>query len=79
MSEMHEIRIRPRQLALLLGVVVFLMLLMLRSTSDCSTTNSSEAFRRGAVGGRRFSEKLPTIYAITPTYARPVQKAELTR
>lgn len=23
--------------------------------------------------------RLPTIYAITPTYARPVQKAELTR
>lgn len=25
------------------------------------------------------SESMPTIYAITPTYARPVQKAELTR
>lgn len=24
-------------------------------------------------------ENLPTIYAITPTYARPEQKAELTR
>ncbi|XP_074751950.1 galactosylgalactosylxylosylprotein 3-beta-glucuronosyltransferase 2 isoform X1 [Athene noctua] len=29
--------------------------------------------------GRRPEAALPTIYAITPTYSRPVQKAELTR
>lgn len=75
---MNEIRIRPRQMAFLVGVVVFLMLVMLRSSNDCTAKNvSTTAMRRGA-GGQR-EEKLPTIYAITPTYARPVQKAELTR
>lgn len=79
MSEMNEIRIRPRQLALLLGVVVFLMLLILRSSNECPPNNGPTAMRRGAAGNGQRDETLPTIYAITPTYARPVQKAELTR
>lgn len=85
MFEMNEIRIRPRQLALLLGGVVFLMLLMLRSNTDCTSSsvknNVSAGMRgRGGVGGgHQREETLPTIYAITPTYSRPVQKAELTR
>lgn len=73
---MNEIRIRPRNLALLLGGVVFLMLLMLRSGGG------NECLSNGQAAGRRGVQRkadAPIIYAITPTYARPVQKAELTR
>jgi hypothetical protein len=28
---------------------------------------------------RRAADDMPTIYVVTPTYARPVQKADLTR
>ncbi|KAM9810206.1 galactosylgalactosylxylosylprotein 3-beta-glucuronosyltransferase 2 [Syngnathus typhle] len=34
---------------------------------------------RGKLGGSKNHSALPVIYAITPTYTRPVQKAELTR
>lgn len=45
------------------------------------TSRAQRTVRTGApgVGGTQNQSALPVIYAITPTYTRPVQKAELTR
>lgn len=42
-------------------------------------TPPSQLRRGAAVGGGEGGEALPTIFVVTPTYARPVQKAELVR
>lgn len=79
---MTDIRINPRNLLLLIGLWACFTFLMLRSRSppdgDCAT-----AYQPAAAGGQRRASGAASgstiIYAITPTYARPVQKAELTR
>ncbi|XP_074786324.1 galactosylgalactosylxylosylprotein 3-beta-glucuronosyltransferase 3 [Athene noctua] len=64
-------------------------LLQLGQPCDCSQQLRAEPRRdplRGGPGGARGEPRapgggraLPTIYVVTPTYARPVQKAELVR
>lgn len=78
---MTDIRINPRNLLLLIGLWACFTFLMLRSrgspAGDCAPNHQS-----AAVGLQRESAAATgatIIYAITPTYARPVQKAELTR
>lgn len=71
---MSEIRIKPRNLIIYVCLLVLVVFLVARR-SNCfaampSTTNSRRQPQQG---------QQPIIYAITPTYARPVQKAELTR
>lgn len=65
-----ELRLSYRK-ALAVGVSVFLLFVYVLNRNSCEpaeqTDNSSEI------------AQLPTIYAVTPTYYRPVQKAELTR
>lgn len=60
---MTEIRVRPKQFLLLL-ILFGLLLWYLGFRNKCTIEISVE---------------LPLIYAVTPTYARPTQKAELTR
>lgn len=65
-----EVRLSYRK-ALVVGVSVFLVFVYVLNRNSCEpaekTDNSAEI------------AQLPTIYAVTPTYFRPVQKAELTR
>lgn len=79
---MTDIRINPRNLLLLIGLWACFTFLMLRSrgskAGDCAPSQQSAV----AAGQQRVSAAATgttIIYAITPTYARPVQKAELTR
>ncbi|XP_064904363.1 galactosylgalactosylxylosylprotein 3-beta-glucuronosyltransferase 3 [Columba livia] len=51
-------------------------LLQLGQPCACPPAPGAERSRGGARGG---AQALPTIYVVTPTYARPVQKAELVR
>lgn len=51
--------------------------LCLRTVADLLRSQDSQCI--SAVGHLRDTRDLPTIYAVTPTYARPVQKADLTR
>lgn len=53
----------------------------IRSPAAGRSGRAQRAARTGApgVGGNQNQSALPVIYAITPTYTRPVQKAELTR
>lgn len=60
-----------RRINILYGIIVILMLFIFISHSGdkkCSIDSANEQIK-----------KLPIIYAVTPTYYRPVQKAELTR
>lgn len=52
-----------------------------RAPGAARTGRAQRAARSGAPGGPggQNQSALPVIYAITPTYTRPVQKAELTR
>lgn len=71
---MSEIRIKPKNLLFLILAIVFGLYLIARHGNFCSKEN--------VIPNRFLRERLdnlPTIYAITPTYFRPVQKAELTR
>lgn len=65
---MHEIRIKPKTLTVAIAVVTFLLVMLIMQRSKCDPGN-----------GARPAAPLAIVYAITPTYARPVQKAELTR
>lgn len=65
----NEIRLSYRKvLAILISLLIlFVYILNKKSCESAVQIDSSE------------SQGLPTIYAVTPTYYRPVQKAELTR
>jgi len=47
---------------------MFFLIQLAKLSSECRSFRPS-----------RFNPNFPVIYTITPTYARPVQKAELTR
>eukprot|EP00099_Drosophila_melanogaster_P026404 NP_726910.1 GlcAT-I [Drosophila melanogaster] len=70
---MSEVRIRPRQVLIL--IIVFLVVLMMVHRNGKRTCQGPEYLQAMFVQG----DTLPTIYAVTPTYPRPAQKAELTR
>ena len=68
----NDIRIKQRTLIIIVTVVCILFLyLNSRVTCSNSTQNTN--------GDKSALVTMPIIYAITPTYARPVQKAELKR
>jgi len=70
---MSEVRIRPRQVLIL--IIVFLVVLMMVHRNGKRTCQGPEYLQAMYVQ----ADTLPTIYAVTPTYPRPAQKAELTR
>lgn len=65
-----EIRIKTKNLIILLGFV--LLMIFLIQSRKCKEPEV-------LLDEQESLEDLPIIYAITPTYYRPVQKAELTR
>ncbi|XP_004524928.1 galactosylgalactosylxylosylprotein 3-beta-glucuronosyltransferase I [Ceratitis capitata] len=72
---MSEMRIRPRQVLIL--IIVFLVILLIVHRNGKHTCQGPEFLQ--AIYARDNEKSLPKIYAITPTYTRPSQKAELTR
>ncbi|XP_058275667.1 galactosylgalactosylxylosylprotein 3-beta-glucuronosyltransferase 2 isoform X2 [Hirundo rustica] len=75
-----------RFLLLLPWVLIVIIVLDIDSSRAPLPAPSPRGGAEGGSGGarppaprRRPEAALPTIYAITPTYSRPVQKAELTR
>jgi galactosylgalactosylxylosylprotein 3-beta-glucuronosyltransferase 3 len=71
-----SIRVRKKHFILFCLSLSFILFLIVRSgsnsaASDCVQRDRTELFTD--------NNRLPIIYAITPTYSRPVQKAELTR
>lgn len=91
-TTMSDIRLRPR--SLLIGIAGWLLVtyLLVRqpaagddggapTLAEC-TRQLADARRAAAANGggaHQPATGATIIYAITPTYARPVQKAELTR
>lgn len=71
----NEIRLSYRQ-AVVIGIITLISFLYaLSRDSSCNKIEESAASSAISMNG----ENLPIIYAVTPTYYRPVQKAELTR
>jgi galactosylgalactosylxylosylprotein 3-beta-glucuronosyltransferase 3 len=68
-----EYRISQRKLAVIVIVTFILFLYALNRNSSCDNEEYSLSKESQHV------DNLPIIYAVTPTYYRPVQKAELTR
>lgn len=78
----QEIRIKTRHFYAVLVILAFLLIYSLSSNRGCDRTTDQERSDLQSFESREAfipNRKGPTIYAITPTYARPVQKAELTR
>lgn len=78
----QEIRIKTRHFYAVLVILAFLLIYSLSSNRGCDRTTDQERSDLQSLESREAfipNRKGPTIYAITPTYARPVQKAELTR
>lgn len=78
---MNEIRIRERTFLLgiaLISLVIFYLVLVDQCEPQ-SNYKYSERPKAEHISGKVRSSQPITIYAVTPTYARPVQKAELTR
>ncbi|XP_052866294.1 galactosylgalactosylxylosylprotein 3-beta-glucuronosyltransferase I [Anopheles cruzii] len=79
----QEIRLRLKHVIAFVAIVVFLFFYSLTSNRDCDGGQlEAEQWVQAEGQGRDAflpNRKGPTIYAVTPTYARPVQKAELTR
>lgn len=73
---MNEIRIKFKQFVIGSAVVFFLLFYLAFRSPECPSATDAEI---------AYQQQVPqktqpfTVYAITPTYARPVQKAELTR
>lgn len=72
---MSEKRIKPRQVLVL--IIVFLVILLVVHRNGKKFCEGPAYLQ--AMFAKQQDEELPKIYCITPTYARPHQKAELTR
>lgn len=78
---MNEIHMKFKPFMIGITVVLFIMFYLAMRSPECSQLTST------VVGADAYQQQVPhshssqpfTVYAITPTYARPVQKAELTR
>lgn len=68
----NEIRLSPRQ-AIVIGIITFMAFVYAWGRNSCEDSSVAVA------SSSRGEDNLPIIYAVTPTYYRPVQKAELTR
>ena len=64
----NEIRLKQKNL--LIAFVALFILFIFMLTRKCSPDEQRSDKQQS---------HLPVIYAVTPTYTRPVQKAELTR
>lgn len=83
---MTDLRIKPRVLLLAVVIWTFVTYLILRSggLTGCPATDDTRQSTHDDPAVRTLVDGAPAtgsniIYAITPTYARPSQKAELTR
>ncbi|KAG5673383.1 hypothetical protein PVAND_003439 [Polypedilum vanderplanki] len=72
----NEVRISQRKFIAIVIIVVILLIYTLTRSSSC---DSKEFTINNNQQQSQSLDNKPIIYAITPTYARPVQKAELTR
>lgn len=68
-----EFRISQRKCV---GAVIATFLLFIYALNRKSSCDSRESLSEES---QKNVDNLPIIYAVTPTYYRPVQKAELTR
>lgn len=69
---MNEIRLKSKNVLIVVGAISFLIIWLMFHNRCVEKDNEANADELS-------NSHLPIIYAITPTYARPVQKAELTR
>lgn len=68
----NELRLSYRQ-AIVIGISIFIAFIYaFNRNGSCEQSAISNLVMNN-------EENLPIIYAVTPTYFRPVQKAELTR
>lgn len=72
---MSETRIRSRQVLVL--IIVFVIILLIVHRNGQRTCQGPAVLQN--LYQKSIASPLTTIYAVTPTYARPQQKAELTR
>jgi galactosylgalactosylxylosylprotein 3-beta-glucuronosyltransferase 3 len=72
-----EIRISQRKCTVIVIIAIILLIYALNKNSSCD--NEEFSGQRQQQQSQADLDNLPIIYAVTPTYARPVQKAELTR
>lgn len=74
-----------RRVKILLGVIIVLLLILLLQRKQNKESRQENSHQIDDINNSQFlaqwtkDTQLNTVYAITPTYARPVQKAELTR
>lgn len=67
----NEIRLSYRKvLAILISLLILIVYILNKKSCEPAVAVQNDSSE---------SQGLPTIYAVTPTYYRPVQKAELTR
>lgn len=81
---MSEIRIKFKTFVVGSAIILFLLFYLMFRSPSCETSStvfSSSSMNLHQVQERKNQSSTQpfTVYAITPTYARPVQKAELTR
>lgn len=78
---MNEIRIKLKPFVMVVITLLILLFYLAFRNPDCQNfTSYTDTYQPQQVPQSRPTTSQPfTIYAITPTYARPVQKAELTR
>lgn len=80
-NRMTEIRIKVKTFVIASVTVLFLIFYLIARSPKChdSLHKISASTYQQVVSSK--NELIPafTVYCITPTYARPVQKAELTR
>lgn len=69
-----EIRISQRKgIVIVIATIILFLYALNRNSPSCDNDSEINVQKSLAV------DDLPIIYAVTPTYYRPVQKAELTR
>lgn len=81
---MNEIHIKFKPFVIVTMSIFVLLFYLVARSPDCPPLPTAEVFATEAFHQQQQQQQqVPpqpfTIYAITPTYARPVQKAELTR
>lgn len=86
---MSEIRIKQKTFAIGVGMTILLLFYFASKNTKCppstefhdikTVTNHQQVSSLYKVDNAIEQSQPFTVYAITPTYARPVQKAELTR
>lgn len=75
-ADRHKMH-KSRRVQILIGVMLLLIVLLVVQRRKASVELSDED--SGYVARWSHDTMLNRVYAITPTYGRPVQKAELTR